>query len=572
MEQSKKQRIVSGIDPKYSTKNWRTKSYRFAPYLRVSTDSSDQENSLKNQRRHYERFALDHPNWELVDTYADEGISGTSTRNRTEFRRMVEDCKKGYIDLIVVKDVSRFARNITDCLNTAQELLTLDPPVGIYFESHNMNTLDTGNRAFLTMLAMFAELESELKSVSVGFGLKEIYNDGRYPCPANLLGYVKDEKYIMKVEPEGAKTVRLIYDLFLAGYSQKRIAEVLTELSLPTAMGNVVWSKTAVGSILQNEKYFGAILMQKRYTVSFLSHKTRRNVGQKQLYYETHHHEAIVSEEEYTRTLLLLEANQESPFYNHLYEIRVIRKGLLAGFIPMNAVFGGYDAGHYLGSFIMARVPQIEIQTEVAHIAGVMRVRSEYFSDRYVAALTISRRGFAFNSGCISLMDTPYIEMLLHPNERLLAVRKTSKRNPNAIPWSNNAISAKELSGVLFELMGWQQNWTQKVVANFFAKDGEQVILFDLNNCEFRFRSSENGTKSTRVVPRQWLSEFGEGLPEHMIFCRRALANQLEQWNIAASPYAVEGFDCGFQPLSSAEAEKRIEEMRIGRDGRTIGT
>ena len=564
MEQRKKQRIVSEADPKYSNKNWRTKSYRFAPYLRVSTDSSDQENSLNNQRRHYERFALDHPDWELVDTYADEGISGTSTHKRAEFQRMVEDCKKGYIDLIVVKDVSRFARNITDCLSTAEELLTLNPPVGIYFESHNMNTLDTGNRAFLTMLAMFAELESELKSTSVGFGLKEIYDDGKYPCTAYLLGYKKDRKYGMKIEPEGAKTVRFIYDLFLAGYSQKRIAGILTDLALPTAKGNIVWSKAAVGNILQNEKYFGAILMQKQYTISFLSHKTRRNIGQKQHYYETHHHEAIVSEEEYTRALLLLYSNQESPLYNHLYEIKVIQKGLLAGFIPMNAVFGGYDAGHYLGAYIMARVPRMDVAAEVAHVAGVKRVRSEFLGERNTPTLTISSRGLTFNSVCVSMMGTSCVELLLHPTERLVAVRKAGKHSKDAIPWSNEAIHASELSNLLFELMGWQSNWMIKATANYFVKNDNQVILFDLNNCEFRFQN-------TRAVPKEWISTFGKGLPEHMMFCRRALANQLKQWEVGASPSAIEGFD-GFTPLSQREAEQRIEEMRSQRNGGTTAT
>ena len=132
---------------------------------------------------------------------------------------MIEACRAGTIDLIVVKEVSRFARNIIDCLNTVQELLTLDPPVGIFFENNNLNTLDTGNKVFLTIFAMFAELESELKSRSVEFGLSAIFDDGKHLCPTrNLLGYEKDGKYMMKVEPEGAKTVRLIYDLFLAGY------------------------------------------------------------------------------------------------------------------------------------------------------------------------------------------------------------------------------------------------------------------------------------------------------------------------------------------------------------------
>ena len=145
------------------------------------------------------------PNWNYVGLYADDGISGTSTRNRKEFNRMIEDCKSHKIDLIVVKDVSRFARNIIDCLNTIELLQTLDPPVGVYFENNSINTLDPGNKISLTVIAMLAEFESESKSNSVRFGNNRCFEDGNYFCPTNLLGYEKDGKYGIKIEPEGKK-------------------------------------------------------------------------------------------------------------------------------------------------------------------------------------------------------------------------------------------------------------------------------------------------------------------------------------------------------------------------------
>lgn len=566
-EKKQKLKIISEINPIYDSKDWRLKKLRTCAYIRVSTDSHDQENSLRNQRAHYEKFIAQFSNWEYIGIFADEGISGTSVRNRTGFRQMVEACKDGKIDLIVVKEVSRFARNVIDCLNTVQELLTLDPPVGIYFENNNLNTLDAGNKMFLTMFAMFAELESELKSKSVLFGLKEMYALEHYLCPAmNLLGYDKDGKYGLKIEPEGAKTVRLIYDLFLAGYSEKEIAAILTQLERPTAMGKLEWSKAAVAGICGNEKYCGDILMQKGFTINFLTHQVRRNKGQRRIFYETNHHEAIVSRDEHARALLLLKANHDSPFFNHMYEVKVIRKGLLAGFIPMNVAFGGYDAGHYLGALVMARVSQKDIKTEIAHITGVKRVRRELFSDKDAAIATFSRCGIAFSSGCIPLLkETTYVEVLLHPNERLLALRKTTRRNKNAIPWDCRAIPTRELSHVLYELMGWQKDWKYKVTANYFTKADEQVIIFDLNCCEFRFRNGEHGDKPTRAIPSEWLSEFGDGLPEHMLLCRRALANGLDKWDTDAAASAVDAF--GFKPLSRDEAERKISEMR-GHDGR----
>lgn len=557
-------RIVSEVHPRYINKDWRLKKLRVAAYLRVSTDSSDQENSLINQRAHYEKFIPSNPNWEFVGIFVDDGISGTSLRNRTGFRDMIDACKRGEVDLIVVKEVSRFARNISDCLNTVEELLTLDPPVGIYFENNNLNTLDTGNRVFLAVFAMFAELESELKSRSVDFGLQVLFDRGNYLCPAtNLLGYEKDGKYMIKVEPEGARTVRLIYDLFLAGYAQKEIAIILTGLGLPTAKGNLIWSAAAVSGICRNEKYCGALFMQKTYTISFLTHQSRRNIGQRRLFFEPSHHEAIVSTEEHARALLLLRANHASPFFNHEYEIRVVRRGLLSGFIPMNAVFGGYDAGHYLGVFVMARVAKVDIKAEVACIVGVKRVRREFLGENGVASLTISRHGFTFSTGCVSLMeDTAHVEMLLHPSEQLLAIRKCSKRNPDAIPWSNAFVPAKELSRVLFDLMSWQKEWKYKSTANCFTKDGETVLMFDLRCCEYRLPQDEHKGRLARAVPSEWLSDFGTPLSDQMMLCRHALARTLKKWHLGAIATAVEGFTSEITPLSRKDAEARISEMR----------
>jgi DNA invertase Pin-like site-specific DNA recombinase len=559
----KKIRIISEIDPIYDTKDWRTKRLRTCGYTRVSTDSDDQMNSMVNQREHYEEYIQRNPNWEYVGIFSDEGISGTGTKKRKGFLEMVEACKDGKIDLIVVKDVSRFARNVKDCLSTVEELLTLDPPVGIFFENHNLNTLEVGTKIFLTMLAMFAELDSELKSRSVDFGLQRIYNKSNYPCPANnLLGYVKDGKYGMKIEPEGAKTVRLIYDLFLSGYSQSEIAETLMELSLTTAMKNLTWTAGSVSAILENEKFCGDFFMRKKYTESFLTHKTKTNKGQRRLYYETDHHDAIVSRAEQARVLLLLASNHASPFFNHEYKIEVIIQGLLRGFIPMNPVFGGYDAGHYLGALVMANLPDMDIETEVAHITGAKRVRKELFGNKDFAAITISKQGLTFSARCINLMkNTEIVEILLHPSERLLAVRKT--RSKNAVPWSNSAISARELSCVLYELMGWNKNWKYKITANYFEKNGKQVIFFDLNCCEFLIKNNENKNFPTRAIPGKWLYEFGEELPDYILLCRRALAGHLKNWDLDALPSEVACFEIGFDLPSRAEAEQKISEMRL---------
>ncbi len=560
MGRNHENRIVSEVDPIYENKNWQQKFLRVGAYTRVSTDSSDQENSLLNQKKYFDAVIPANPNWEYVDLYADDGISGTSTHNRKEFNRMIEDCKAGKMDLIVVKDVSRFARNAADCLNTVNLLLSLDPPVGIFFENHNLNTLDQYSLIFLGTLALCAEIESANKSSSVKFGNNQCFKDGNYFCPVKLLGYNKDGKYGLEIEPEGAKTVRLVYDLFLAGYSRKEIAETMTSLSRPTASGKMEWSTGSVSGILKNEKYCGDFIMQKSFVESYKTHKALRNKGQRRLYYEPDHHDAIVSREEHARVLLLLKSNQASPYFDSRFVIRVIRQGLLSGFIPMNPAFGGYDASHYLCAMETAGISFPAIEAEVAYIVGTKRVRRELFCGRYAAAVTFSEYGPHFNTGCISLMnDTAYVEVLLHLAERLFAVRKTTRRNRNAFPWKASPIRARELASVVYQLMGWQKGWKYKATANCFSKNDERVIIFDLGSCEFRFRENE---KLTQAIPRDWISGFGENMPEHMMLCRRALAEKLENWKLSASPLPVEGFELDVKPLTREEAENKIAQMR----------
>jgi DNA invertase Pin-like site-specific DNA recombinase len=558
-----KNRIVSEVVPVYENKDCRQKMLRVAGYTRVSTDSSDQENSLNNQKDHYETTIRANPNWEYVGLYVDDGISGTSTRNRKDFNRMIEDSKAGRLDLIVVKDVSRFARNIVDCLNTVQLLLTLDPPVGVYFENNNLNTLEANNIIFLATLAMCAELESELKSKSVKFGNNRCFENGNYFCPANLLGYEKDGKYGIKIEPEGAKTVRLIYDLFLAGYSTKEISDVMTSLSRPTAKGNLIWSPSSVHGILKNEKYCGDFIMQKTFVKDYKTQKTVLNKGQRKLFYEPDHHEGIVSRAEHARSLLLLKSDQASSFFDNRFVIKVIRQGLLSGFIPMNPAFGGYNASHYLCALETARIPFLPIETEVAHIAGAKLIRRELFCNRY-AAVIFSEHGLHFNTTCVSLMkEIAYVEMLLHPSERLFAVRKTAQRNRNAIPWKPLPVRARELAQIVYQLMGWQKEWKYKVSANCFFKFFEMVIFFDLVCCEFQFRKDK---KLTKAIPKDWISEFGEDIPDHMMLCRRAMAETLANWKLSASSSLVNGFELGISPLTREQAEKRITEMRCARE------
>jgi DNA invertase Pin-like site-specific DNA recombinase len=559
MEQKKH---ISGFtsepDPKYSNTDWRGKSLRAAAYIRVSTDSTDQENSLKNQRVHYERMIPSNPLWKYAGIFQDEGISGTNMRNRKGLLHLIKECKAGNIDLIVVKEVSRLARNTRDCLDIAQQLAELNPPVGIFFENNNLNTLDSGSKIFFTVLAMCAELESELKSRSVEFGQDELFRTYQFPVPT-LLGYRKTEKYKMEIEEEGAKTVRLIYDLFLAGNAPGEIALILTELKRPTARNNRSWQPGSVTGILSNEKYTGAYLMRKRYTVSFLTHQTRRNIGQKRIFHKPNHHKPIVSLEEHARALLMLRANHASPFFNNKYEIKVVRRGLLAGFIPMNAAFGGYDAAHYLGAYIMARVPDVEFSSEIAVIPGLRRISRKILCNRHTASLTLNKTQAVFNSVCVSRIKADYVEIMLNPMERLLAVRKTTRKNPNAIPWRNEPVPARELNRVIFEMMGCRTDWQCKIPASMLCRGERKLIMFDLSDCEYRFRA-EN-LKYVRAVPNERFIRAGP--VDYMLRVRRAYADSLEDWKLGEKATDVEGFNSYIEPPSKEAINTMIRELSM---------
>lgn len=577
MEFDREERIISEINPKYEIKDWKTKKLKVCAYARVSTNKNEQLESLKNQKEHYERFIPEHPKWEYMGIYADEGISGTALKRRSEFKRMVEDCKLGKIDLVVVKDVLRFARNAVDCLSVSRELLTLNPPVGIYFEFINLNTLDVGNELILGIFAMLAQMESENKSKSVKATLELNNEKGDYLCPtANLLGYEKDPncKGTMKIEPFGARTVRFIYKLYLSGYSQSRIAKILTGLLLPTGSGSTKWSAGSVGGILRNEKYCGALIAQKTYIESYLTQKACRNIGQRKLFYEPKHHDGIVSKKDHARALLLTKANFTSAFFNCEYEIRVIRKGLLSGFIPLNCAFGGYDAGHYLGALVMARVASLSIETEVLHIAGAKRVRAEMIGYEKIAGITISRKHVSFNADCVALMkDAQYVEILFHPAEKLLAVRKIHKSNKNAITWEGKPIAASRLCSVLFELMNWRQEWKYRIAADYFSKDDKRILMFDLSQTAIQVQDKESDVSKEQTnrnhgwrLPHKWANSFGEETPQYMMLCRRGLSDKLDDWNINAPAEKVEGFHENIRIYKKEEVEKLIERMEMESD------
>lgn len=274
------------------------KKRRVAGYARVSTDHDDQFTSYEAQIDYYTNYIRSRDDWEFVNVYTDEGITGTSTKHREGFKKMVADALDGKIDLIVTKSVSRFARNTVDSLTTIRKLK--EHGVECYFEKENIWTFDGKGELLITIMSSLAQEESRSISENCTWGQRKRFADGKVTIPFNrFLGYDRGANGELVVNPEQAETVRSIYDMFLAGKTYNGIAQELTAKGIKTPGGKDKWSISTVRSILSNEKYKGDALLQKRFTVDFLTKKQKKNEGEIPQYYVEGNHEAIIPPEKF---------------------------------------------------------------------------------------------------------------------------------------------------------------------------------------------------------------------------------------------------------------------------------
>ena len=271
---------------------------RVAGYARVSTDSDELFTSYTAQEDYYTSYIKRNPNWEFVDVYTDEGISGVSTKNREGFNRMISDALAGKIDLIITKSVSRFARNTVDSLTTVRKLK--DAGVEVYFEKENIWTLDSKGELLITIMSSLAQEESRSISENVTWGQRKRFADGKVSMAyKQFLGYRKGPDGLPEIDPEQAEVVRWIYHMFLEGIAPTAIATILTTATIPSPAGGDQWWPKTVMSILTNEKYYGAARLQKTYTVDFLTKTMKVNEGEVPQYYVECSHPAIIDSAEW---------------------------------------------------------------------------------------------------------------------------------------------------------------------------------------------------------------------------------------------------------------------------------
>ena len=301
------------------------KKRRTAAYARVSTDSEEQLTSYSAQVDYYTNYIKSRDDWEFVSVYTDEGITGTNTKHREGFKRMVADALAGKIDLIVTKSVSRFARNTVDSLTTVRQLK--EKGVEIYFEKENIWTLDSKGELLITIMSSLAQEESRSISENCTWGQRKRFADGKVTVPfKRFLGYDRGPDGNLVLNKDEAVIIRRIYSMFLQGMTPHGIAARLTADGIKSPGGKDKWNSGAVRSILTNEKYKGDALLQKSYTVDFLTKKKKVNEGEIPQYYVEGNHEAIIQPEVFElvqRELARRKGSTGKPSGVHIYSSKI---------------------------------------------------------------------------------------------------------------------------------------------------------------------------------------------------------------------------------------------------------
>jgi len=574
---------------------------RVAVYVRVSTDNIQQTSSYELQKNYYEDMVNRHENWSLVEIYADEGISGTSLNKRDAFNRMISDCKAGKIDLIITKSVSRFARNIVDCVTIVRMLNAMRPPVGVFFETEHIFTLKDNSEMSLNFTATMAQEESHVKSTIMNASIEMRFSHGILLTPV-LLGYDHDEDGKLIINEEEAKIVQLIFFLYLFGYTCQEIADTLTEIGCETKRGNTVWNAGSILQILRNERYCGDVLTRKTFTPSYLDHKSRKNMGDRTQHRWKDRHDPIISRDDFIAVQQLIN-NAKYGNKGILPELHVIKDGALKGFVPVHPKWSGFREEHYINACMSAfsddetidspSEQQIIAQTGDFDFRGFEIARSQFFDVKNKVAATLSIDSLTFSTAALRKLDScQYVELLVHPVQHFLAIRPSKKNVRNAIQWAkltdDGVYVPKHVPGTafmatLFELFEWDDTYKYRV-CGIRKKQGEDaVLLFDINDTEVfmpeeQIQISEEqapeldghawlttARKSVIGYPSDWADSFGMSFYRHAQ--ARELATFIEDgtWQIAekAQPFEEPNLSVTSHDALEQGIQQLMEEIRL---------
>lgn len=501
-----------------------------AAYIRVSTENDEQTSSFELQQNDFTERIQANPNWNFVGIYSDEGISGTELSHRKGMLQMLEDCRAGKIDYILAKSIARFARNVVDCLSIIEELKNMNPPVGVYFEADNLYTLDSTGTLVLTIMATLAEEESRNKSVIMNWSVEKRFSRGIF-LVSELLGYDKDEDGNLVVNEEEAETVKVIYDLFVNGWSPSEIADLLTEYGRKTKLGNEVWNPGSIRGVIENERHCGDIIARKTYTPNFKNHKSKKNVDQRNQYTYRDHHEPIVSREVFNAANHMMASRTYSGKSKPLPVLSVVDEGVLRGYVPIDKDWRGFSTEDYRAACesVPEEVQEIIPTGKRLNMSGFQVMRSDFFPPIEDLTMTITQGNLRFNTACLKKFeDVEYVELLLNTVKNCIAIRPCEKENPNAIHWGKlreekwvvSSVGSKGLSKTLFDMMNWEDGAKYRFKGQFISDGDGKLLIFELDEpvvtrtetqvVEQEETQEEIVLKETiRSYPAAWQTSFG---------------------------------------------------------------
>lgn len=499
-----------------------------AVYARVSTKSEEQVSSIENQTKYYTEKIEQTPNWDMYKIYADEGKSGTSMRKRTEFKQMLRDAADKKMDLILCASVSRFARNVSDCIEQVRQLKTVNPshPVGVYFETENIYTLDPDCGQMLSIHAMLADWESANKSRMI-LSYDQRICTGQYPV-SDLLGYRHTAEGGLMIVEDEAVTVRFIFLAYLMGYSLGEIAGILTEKGRKTLTGRTDWNGDMVRSIMSNERRWGDLEARKTIVVDYVKGKSVRNTEIRDSAFVPNHHEGIVSREIAAAAKMVSASGRA--LGGGVPEAAVIRSGALKGFVSINPVFSGVDraALEELSRSVYSEEEYAQIKREAQIINGEAHsnILSKDFTGYYVLCsaffigkdtptLTLTRKYIRFNKKCHGKLGScTHIEMLYHPMLQAIMIRPCGEGTGNAVRWENSSgriqeeIPAHAFCEAVYERMDWIPEYEFRFRGITRERCGRRAMVFLLDEPQIlmegktpeRTDSSQEGRPS-RYIP-----------------------------------------------------------------------
>ena len=502
---------------------------------------------------------------------------------------MIAACQRGEYDLIVTKSVSRFARNLVDCISLIRMLKSQTPPVGVFFETDNLYTLAENTEFMLSFLATFAQEESVKKSEAMNWSLQQRFKDGKLLTPAPL-GYDRPKdvtgRYIkyapLEINEEEAKTVRFIYDAYLSGWSQEQIANFLTDIGCETKTGGAAWNSGSVGYILTNERYCGSVLTWKTFTADLYEHKHKKNNKDRDQYLYKDRHDAIISVEKFEAAQVLLE-NRKHHIRGGLPVMHVIDEGIFKGFIPINHHWVNDDPGTYYDICNSIKQPAKVKRIDKRYFSsfdldGYQVVRGQFMQIRYEGpSISINKERISFNRFCMQRFeDVAYVQLLLHPTERRIAIRPCGSNDAHSIRWRpdpekplySKTLNCQHFGNALYSIMTWNPDYAYKIRGTWARRGKEQIIVFNLSNAvPIMTVPPENGedakAKKVTLCPEEWADDFGEEFYEHTLENGFYYIAPNTEWQSQAKSILAPGME-QFVSTTPEQLQMSIEELKRG--------